>query len=201
MKGRTHAEAAAQEAYEEAGLRGDIESRPLGSYQYGKRRMNGRIHLCTVKVFVMPVQSEADHWPEQRERERLWTSPEEAADLVHEPDLTTLLRYLTLESRDLGGHVAVSATRPDDALSSRSIAAGSRTHSDLSTFRLQQVEVPMPAKSASQQKAAGAALSAKRGDTKKSSLKGASREMEKSMSEKELKEMASTKRKGKPEHI
>lgn len=58
----------------------------------------------------------------------------------------------------------------------------------------------MPAKSKAQQKAAGAALSAKRGDTKKSDLKGASRSMEKSMSEKELSEMASTKRKGKPEH-
>src|SRR3546814_11541805 len=58
----------------------------------------------------------------------------------------------------------------------------------------------MPAKSASQQKAAGAALSAKRGDTPKSKLKGASKSMEESMSEKELKDMASTKRKGKPEH-
>ncbi|MBF7013841.1 DUF3008 family protein [Novosphingobium sp. HR1a] len=42
----------------------------------------------------------------------------------------------------------------------------------------------MPAKSAAQQKAAGAALSAKRGDTPESNLKGASRSMEKSMSEK-----------------
>ena len=58
----------------------------------------------------------------------------------------------------------------------------------------------MPAKSKAQQKAAGAALSAKRGDTKKSELKGASKSMEKSMSEKEFKDMASTKRKGKPEH-
>ena len=58
----------------------------------------------------------------------------------------------------------------------------------------------MPAKSKAQQKAAGAALSAKRGETKKSELKGASKSMEKSMSEKELKELASTKRKGKPEH-
>ena len=58
----------------------------------------------------------------------------------------------------------------------------------------------MPAKSGAQQKAAGAALSAKRGDTPKSNLKGASRSMEKSMTEKELEEMASTKRKGKPEH-
>ncbi len=58
----------------------------------------------------------------------------------------------------------------------------------------------MPAKSRSQQKAAGAALSAKRGDTPKSRLKGAARQMVSSMSEKELKKMAGTKRKGKPEH-
>lgn len=58
----------------------------------------------------------------------------------------------------------------------------------------------MPAKSKAQQKAAGAALSAKRGDTPKSELRGASKEMEKSMTEKELKDMAHTKRKGKPEH-
>jgi len=59
----------------------------------------------------------------------------------------------------------------------------------------------MPAKSGSQQKAAGAALSAKRGDTKVGELKGASKSMYKSMSEKELDKMASTKRKGKPEHV
>src|SRR4029453_10575349 len=58
----------------------------------------------------------------------------------------------------------------------------------------------MPAKSGSQQKAAGAALSAKRGDTPKSKLKGASKSMM-SMSEKELEKMAHTKRKGKPEHV
>jgi hypothetical protein len=58
----------------------------------------------------------------------------------------------------------------------------------------------MPAKSAAQQKAAGAALSAKRGDIPKSKLKGASRAMEDSMTEKQLEELAHTKRKGKPEH-
>lgn len=58
----------------------------------------------------------------------------------------------------------------------------------------------MPAKSQAQQKAAGAALSAKRGETPKSKLKGASKSMESSMSEKQLEEFASTRRKGKPEH-
>jgi hypothetical protein len=59
----------------------------------------------------------------------------------------------------------------------------------------------MPAKSKAQQKAAGAALAAKRGETSKSSLKGAAKEMMESMTEKELEELASTKRKGKPEHV
>lgn len=59
----------------------------------------------------------------------------------------------------------------------------------------------MPAKSAAQQKAAGAALAAKRGKEPKSKLKGASRSMEESMSEKQLEELAHTKRKGKPEHV
>lgn len=59
----------------------------------------------------------------------------------------------------------------------------------------------MPAKSKAQQKAAGAALAAKRGDLKKNDLKGASKSMEKSMSEDELEELASMKHKGKPEHV
>lgn len=56
----------------------------------------------------------------------------------------------------------------------------------------------MPATSKAQQKAAGAALAAKRGDEPKSSLKGASKQMEKSMTEKQLEEFAHTKRKGLP---
>jgi hypothetical protein len=57
----------------------------------------------------------------------------------------------------------------------------------------------MPAKSKAQQKAAGAALSAKRGDTKVGELKGASKEMYDSMSETQLEDFAETKRKGLPE--
>ncbi|MGB3795519.1 MAG: DUF3008 family protein [Alteraurantiacibacter sp.] len=59
----------------------------------------------------------------------------------------------------------------------------------------------MPAKSKAQQKAAGAALSAKRGDTKVSDLQGASKEMYDSMSEDELEDFASTGRSDLPEKI
>ncbi|TDX66610.1 uncharacterized protein DUF3008 [Methylosinus sp. sav-2] len=58
----------------------------------------------------------------------------------------------------------------------------------------------MPAKSKAQQMAAGAALAAKRGEIPKSELKGASRSMLDSMTEKQLEEFAATKRKGRPEH-
>lgn len=56
----------------------------------------------------------------------------------------------------------------------------------------------MPAKSQKQQMAAGAALAAKRGERKKSSLTGASKRMYESMGEGKLREMAKTKRKKKP---
>jgi hypothetical protein len=59
----------------------------------------------------------------------------------------------------------------------------------------------MPAKSKAQQMAAGAALSAKRGETKVSELKGASKEMHDSMSESELEDFASTDRRGLPRKI
>ena len=59
----------------------------------------------------------------------------------------------------------------------------------------------MPAKSKAQQKAAGAALSAKRGDTKVSDLQGASKDMYDSMSEDELEDFASTDLDGLPDHV
>ena len=59
----------------------------------------------------------------------------------------------------------------------------------------------MPAKSAAQQKAAGAALSIKRGETPKSKAREPSKHMAESMTEKELEKMAHTKQKGKPNHV
>ena len=59
----------------------------------------------------------------------------------------------------------------------------------------------MPAQSKAQQKAAGAALSAKRGETPVKDLQGASKDMYDSMTEDELEDYASTSHKGKPEHV
>ena len=57
----------------------------------------------------------------------------------------------------------------------------------------------MAAKSKAQQMAAGAALSAKRGETRMSALKGASKEMAKTMTEKELDDLASTSHRALPD--
>ncbi len=58
----------------------------------------------------------------------------------------------------------------------------------------------MPAQSAAQQKAAGAALAAKRGEEKASNLQGAAKQMYDSMSESQLEDFAETSRRDKPQH-
>lgn len=68
-------------------------------------------------------------------------------------------------------------------------------------LRLNEVEqIKMPAKSKAQQRAAGAALAAKRGETPKSKLIGASRDMYESMTEKQLDELATVKTAHLPDH-
>lgn len=57
----------------------------------------------------------------------------------------------------------------------------------------------MPAVSKAQQKAAGAALAAKRGEEKVGDLIGAAKEMYDSMSEHELRDLAETEHSGIPE--
>ncbi len=58
----------------------------------------------------------------------------------------------------------------------------------------------MPATSKAQQRAAGAALAAKRGEAAASELKGPSRQMYEDMTEAELEDFAGTDLKGLPEH-
>jgi 8-oxo-dGTP pyrophosphatase MutT (NUDIX family) len=75
--GETAIEAALKEAWEEAGLRGEIVGEALGSYQYEKwgERLD-------VEVFVMRVHSVADNWLEAEQRERRWANIEEAKQLI-----------------------------------------------------------------------------------------------------------------------
>ena len=91
MPGLEPWQAAAEEAWEEAGIRGDVASEPLGAYRYDKRRPDGSFLPAEVRLFAMKVREEAGTWPESDERERRWFSPEEAAEAVDEPDLKALL--------------------------------------------------------------------------------------------------------------
>ena len=92
MKGRKPFEAAAREAYEEAGLRGQVGKRPLGYYLYEKRLKNLDAVVCQVKVFPLRVRKQLKHFPEQHQRELRWFTPAEAAEAVAEPGLAAIIR-------------------------------------------------------------------------------------------------------------
>ncbi len=86
------AESAAQEAYEEAGICGQMAAQALGHYTYSKRQRRGAKKRFRVDVFAMEVTEVLDRWPEAHERARQWLSPQEALALVEEPELAALIR-------------------------------------------------------------------------------------------------------------
>jgi 8-oxo-dGTP pyrophosphatase MutT (NUDIX family) len=83
----TPSDSAANEAFEEAGLRGCVNPTPIGNYEYFKWG-----DTCHVEVFLMLVDEVLDQWPEASFRKRRWMSVEEAARWVDEPELKSLLR-------------------------------------------------------------------------------------------------------------
>ncbi|MDX2258425.1 MAG: NUDIX hydrolase [Hyphomicrobiaceae bacterium] len=83
-------EQAAAEAREEAGVKGDVGSTPIGRFEYFKR-LTETFELVAVDVYVIGVTKELADWPEQDARERRWMAVSEAADLVVEPGLVALL--------------------------------------------------------------------------------------------------------------
>ncbi len=90
---RGHHEAAAAEAWEEAGIRGTVCDVPVGTFHYDKRRKED-VLAVEVTVFLLDVHEEATHWPEESQRSRAWFSPEAAAKAVVEEELKTLLLAL-----------------------------------------------------------------------------------------------------------
>lgn len=98
MKGRDAAEAAATEAWEEAGaIISDLNKTPVGTYRYKKVLRGGAEVPCETLVFPMEVVALADDYPQKSRRERAWMTPEEAADAVDEAGLKELL--LEVEAR------------------------------------------------------------------------------------------------------
>ncbi len=84
--GKTAAEIALQEAWEEAGLAGALDPDPIGSYFYEKDGL-----ICHVIVFLMQVTGETADWPERSFRERRWYPAAKAAQRVADPGLRVLI--------------------------------------------------------------------------------------------------------------
>jgi 8-oxo-dGTP pyrophosphatase MutT (NUDIX family) len=91
MKDRADPAAAAQEAYEEAGLDGVIAEQAAGDYEYLKRLKSGAARLVKVDVYPFQVTGEHATWPEKGQRTLQWMSPVEAALSVQEPQLRDLI--------------------------------------------------------------------------------------------------------------
>jgi 8-oxo-dGTP pyrophosphatase MutT (NUDIX family) len=92
MKNRSDAEAAAREAYEEAGLRGDVSERSIGLYTYDKLMPGGPRVPVAVRVFPLEVREMLRHYPETGQRRVKWFGLEGAARKVAEPELKALIR-------------------------------------------------------------------------------------------------------------
>ena len=91
MRGKSHAEAAAQEAFEEAGVRGSASPVELGRFAHEKTRFPASSLHCTVAVFPMAVEKELASWPERGQRTRRWFSVEEAATAVQSPSIAAII--------------------------------------------------------------------------------------------------------------
>ncbi|MCJ2132957.1 NUDIX hydrolase [Methylobacterium sp. J-026] len=100
MSGRKAHRAAEREAFEEAGLIGQIAADPVGWYRYEKRLADGRALPCKVRVYPLRVEAQHARWPEQDQRTLRWFAPEDAARLVQEDELQQLLAGFAAEPCD-----------------------------------------------------------------------------------------------------
>jgi 8-oxo-dGTP pyrophosphatase MutT (NUDIX family) len=95
MKGKSGRKAAMIEAQEEAGVIGKTLKEAAGTYSYWKRLANRFVRVDVV-VYLLDVEEELIDWQEAKRRQRAWLSPADAAMLIDEPDLSTLLNTLTI---------------------------------------------------------------------------------------------------------
>ncbi|WP_221288705.1 NUDIX hydrolase [Amaricoccus macauensis] len=92
MRNRTEAGAAAREAWEEAGLRGQISAVSIGVYTYRKRTPHSVFLPCVVRVYPLEAREMLQKFPEIGQRRARWFSPEKAARRVAEHELAALIR-------------------------------------------------------------------------------------------------------------
>ena len=91
MAGLAPEQAAAREAWEEAGVRGQSNPICLGRFGYHKALSPSAQVPCAVAVYGLQVDSMARKFPERAERRREWFPADQAAALVREPDLARLI--------------------------------------------------------------------------------------------------------------
>ncbi|MFJ6322836.1 MULTISPECIES: NUDIX hydrolase [unclassified Rhizobium] len=91
MPGKLSHEVAAREAYEEAGVRGTVETAPLGSFGYDKVLKDGIQVPCRVQVYALEVSELVKNFKEKGERSMEWVSCDEAVKRVREPELRDLI--------------------------------------------------------------------------------------------------------------
>jgi ADP-ribose pyrophosphatase YjhB (NUDIX family) len=97
MEGKKPHRVAELEAFQEAGIKGIVSKKPIGTYPYAKALAGGGERLCFVEVFLLRVTVEAANWPEKAERRRAWFKPEEAADKVDEVSLARIIEDVALD--------------------------------------------------------------------------------------------------------
>ncbi|CAN7758866.1 NUDIX hydrolase [Mesorhizobium sp. LjNodule214] len=97
MKGKSGRKAAVTEAREEAGVAGKALKEPLGAYSYWKRLSNRFVNV-TVTVYLLEVVDTLPDWKESAQRKRAWLSPADAATLIDEPQLASLVRSMIVPS-------------------------------------------------------------------------------------------------------
>jgi len=85
--------AAAREARQEAGVKGKIFRKAIGTYRYIKRELDNDA-LIEVRVFLLKVSKHYKRWPEHRERRRAWFDIEDAGSRVSDPELSSLIGML-----------------------------------------------------------------------------------------------------------
>lgn len=89
------AQAAEREAFEEAGVKGVIESTlPLGIYTYFKKLESGETRAATVEVYLLRVTESVKKFPERGERVLAWVPVDEAPGMIQEPGVVPLLQRL-----------------------------------------------------------------------------------------------------------
>jgi len=93
MKGKSGRKAATIEAREEAGVIGKTRKAPAGTYSYWKRLQSNFVRIDVV-VYLLEVSEELARWEEAKSRQRAWLKPLDAASLIDEPDLSTLMASL-----------------------------------------------------------------------------------------------------------